>query len=270
MATLRPIVPRASLHHHTLQLRRRLLPHPKTSAPALTVRSASTSTTPPPKPRILAKPERFNPPSHGSRLPRSKRSNIYPGAPLTPEQRTRRYPHMFPSEGTWTFWFLTNRLLHAGITLTILVSLVIAVQVVDFVHNTPFGELLPPRSMALGHPLSFLGRYWEVYRMHVDWVSQQTAERRRQKVEDVRKRSEYRKAHGMEEEGILGGWTARRDEEVMGPGMREGGEVAAMGARGSDLSVQGGGDVSTVGEESTYVDFDGNRQPLRKKWFGIW
>jgi hypothetical protein len=177
---------------------------------------------------------------------------------------------MFPSEGTWTFWFLTNRLLHAGITLTILISLVIAVQIVDFTSSTPYASLLPPRSLFLAHPFSYLGRYWEVYRMHVEYISQQTAERRRRKVEDVRKRSEFRKAHGLEESeaGAFGGWTAKSDEEVMGPGMKEGGEfVVSSRATGK---ADRGEVVPVNGEQETYVDFDGNRQPVRKKWFGIW
>lgn len=106
--------------------------------------------------------------------------------------------------------------------------------------------------------------------MHVDYVSQQTAERRRQKVEDVRKRSEYRKAHGIDDEGVLGGWTAKRDEEVMGPGMREGGEVAPITSGGREIIVQSGDEGGVPGDARTYVDFDGNRQVTRKKWFGIW
>lgn len=80
--------------------------------------------------------------------------------------------------------------------------------------------------------------------MHVAYTTAQTAERRRLKTEDVRKRAEYRKAHGLEEagEGVLGGWT------VKGEGRTEGAD-----------------------DDGTYVDFEGNRQPIpeRKKWLGI-
>lgn len=80
--------------------------------------------------------------------------------------------------------------------------------------------------------------------MHVAYTTAQTAERRRLKTEDVRKRAEYRKAHGLEEagEGALGGWTAREEERT---------------ERGDD-----GG---------TYVDFEGKQHPIpeRKKWLGI-
>lgn len=133
--------------------------------------------------------------------------------------------------------------------------------------------------MFFAHPLTFLMRYWEVYDMHVAHVSEQTAERRRQKVSDVRKRSEYRKAHGLDQdESAFGGWTARSDEQVMGAGMREGeGTVVARTpgpgpettmelARETVKNVEGKGEE----EQEAYVDFEGNRAPVRKKWFGIW
>jgi len=94
--------------------------------------------------------------------------------------------------------------------------------------------------------------------MHTAYVSAQTAERRRQNVEDVRKRSEFRKAHGLNKEGAFGGWEARTDEDVRGAGMREGGSVVA--------AVQSGG----AGTDGEYTDFQGTRRPVVKKWFGIW
>ncbi|KAK5168330.1 uncharacterized protein LTR77_006899 [Saxophila tyrrhenica] len=263
MAPLHHVIPRANFNLLSRQLRHRLVP-------TTTHRHASTT---PPKPRVLEKPERFNPPSHGSRLPRRQPPRAYPGAPLTPEQHRRRYPNMMPAEGTWMHSFLTNRMLHVWITLSILITLVIAVQIGDFIHTTPYADLLPPRSMFLVHPWSFLGRYAEVYRMHVDYISAQTAERRRQKVEDVRKRGEFRRAHGLEgEEGVFGAWTAKGDAEVMGPGMREGGGGGVGGgregmARGQGEEVR---EEAQAGQE-TYVDFEGKLRPVeRKKWLGIW
>lgn len=97
--------------------------------------------------------------------------------------------------------------------------------------------------------------------MHTAHISAETAERRKQKVEDVRKRSEYRKAHGLENEGLFGGWTAKTEEESMGPALREGG-----GPPPSMAVVQ---DASPVAGASVYADFDGNTKPARK-WFGIW
>lgn len=114
--------------------------------------------------------------------------------------------------------------------------------------------------MFLSHPFRFIGRYLEVYQLHTSYISAQTAERRKQKVEDVRKRSEYRKAHGIESEGMLGGWTAKTDEEILGPAMREGGAAQMTGPQ----------DASPVAGAEEYVDFEGNKKKPVRKWLGIW
>src|ERR1700759_898307 len=108
MASIHQLVPRARLTLHSRQLQHRLfLPYAR-----------HASTTPPPKPRVLEKPERFNPPSHPSRL--RTRPRQYPGPPLSEHERqaqkTRQYPHMMPAEGTFMHWFLTNRALHVSIS----------------------------------------------------------------------------------------------------------------------------------------------------------
>ncbi|KAF2159122.1 hypothetical protein M409DRAFT_71248 [Zasmidium cellare ATCC 36951] len=228
MASLRLAFPRGGFPLHSKQLQRlRFTP---------SIRHAST--TPPPKPRVLEKPDKFRPPSHPSRL-RSKPKYNY-GPDLSQEQKAKRYPHMMPPEGTFLHWFLTNRSIHVWISMSVLISLIFGIWLSDFLNNTPYRDLLPPNSMFWAHPFQFLARWGEVYNMHVAYVSQQTAEMRKQKVEDVKKRSEYRKAHGIEEsEGILGGWTARMADEVTGQG-------------------------------ETYIDFEGKQQPAKKKWFGIW
>ena len=183
MASIRHLVPRASLTLHSRQLQHRLLLSP--------IRQAS-STTSPPKPRLLEKPERFNPPSHPSRLRSRPRQH---GPPISEAERqaqkSRRYPHMMPPEGSFLHWFLSSRAVHTWITLSVLVSLVFAIWFADFKHNTPYLDLLPPNNMFWAHPFAFLKRYWEVYDMHVAYISAETAERRRQKVEDVRRRSAY-------------------------------------------------------------------------------
>ena len=111
--------------------------------------------------------------------------------------------------------------------------------------------------------------------MHVAHVSAETQERRRRKVEDVKKRSEYRKAHGLDQEGVFGGWTAKTDAEAMGPAIREGAaqpppppppgpETTMELARATVENIEG------KGVEDVYVDFEGKKQPVKKKWFGIW
>lgn len=75
--------------------------------------------------------------------------------------------------------------------------------------------------------------------MHVAHTSAETAERRRQKVDDVAKRAQYRRAHGLDKNEGLGGWTAKEN------------------APAAAAEVEG------------YVDFEGKRKPI-KKWLGIW
>lgn len=134
--------------------------------------------------------------------------------------------------------------------------------------------------MFFAHPFTFLGRYAEVYQMHVAYVSAETAERRRNKVEDVKKRAEYRKAHGLEGgEEVLGGWTARDDGKEIGPGLREGavefGRIGQQPAPEKAMEVAAAtavpGDVASLKAREMYVDFEGNEKevPTRKKWFGI-
>lgn len=83
------------------------------------------------KQRILAKPDKFRPPSHPQRkVLRQRRDGTvvdptephnYPGPPLSAEekeaQKTRRYPNMFPPEGTVMFKFLTSRWIHVWIAM---------------------------------------------------------------------------------------------------------------------------------------------------------
>lgn len=84
---------------------------------SLTCRYVSTA---PSKPIVLEKPEKFNPPSHPARLNR-KPPRQYPGPKLSEtqqeEQKTKQYPNAFPPEGTWRYWFLTNRQIHIYIAL---------------------------------------------------------------------------------------------------------------------------------------------------------
>lgn len=135
--------------------------------------------------------------------------------------------------------------------------------------------------MFFAHPFSFVRRYIEVYDMHAGYISAQTAEMRKQKVEDVKKRAEYRKAHGLDEkeEGLFGGWTAKPDGpgELLAAADREGGVGASPVATDAPPVAQIQAPVQDVGAAAateaageTYVDFEGKTQPVKKKWFGIW
>jgi hypothetical protein len=68
---------------------------------------------------VLAKPERFNPPSHGARLPKKTPPRHYGGDLSAAEIRVQQqtdYPGMAPPKGTWAHWFIHNRWLHVAIT----------------------------------------------------------------------------------------------------------------------------------------------------------
>ncbi|KAF2722781.1 hypothetical protein K431DRAFT_221459 [Polychaeton citri CBS 116435] len=231
-----------------------------------------------PKPRVLAKPERFNPPSHPSRI-RAARPSY--GAPLNERERqaqkTRQYPHMMPPEGTFFHWFLTNRTIHLWISMGILFSLTIGVWFEQFVHSTPYADLLPPNSMFFSHPIKFIRRYVEVYDMHLAYVSADVAEKRKQNVDDVKKRSDYRKAHGMDDDksGIFGGWSAKGDDDALGPALREGGASENSAQAREELDASPVAITATKGvqdaqlERGEFVDFQGQRQKA-KAWYQFW
>lgn len=76
------------------------------------------------KPIVLEKPEKFNPPSHGARLPKkNKRPEQFQhyGGSLSADdlaaQRRREYPGLPAPEGTWAHWFWRSRALHLSITM---------------------------------------------------------------------------------------------------------------------------------------------------------
>lgn len=90
------------------------------------VRYASASSKgakqPPGKPIVLEQPTRFNPPSHGARLPRKDRplQQHYGGSLSSEEvasQRRREYPGLMAPQGTWAHWFWNSQGLHLSITL---------------------------------------------------------------------------------------------------------------------------------------------------------
>ena len=129
--------------------------------------------------------------------------------------------------------------------------------------------------MFFSHPIAFLSRYAEVYNLHSQYISIQTAELRKNKVDDVRKRAEFRKAHGLnEEEGVFGGWTARdggaKKEEEKDEGLGALGNEMPVGKEvQKEREVLEATAVDKEGAEQTYTDFEGKRRPI-KKWLGIW
>jgi hypothetical protein len=107
--------------------------------------------------------------------------------------------------------------------------------------------MLPAASDLFFHPIAFVRTCLEVLQLHTAHVSAETAERRRMKVEDIQKRGEYRKKHGLENEGF-GGWTAKTDREDLGPALP----------------------TSTAAESGEMEEQVQRPRKKVKKWLGIW
>lgn len=104
--------------------------------------------------------------------------------------------------------------------------------------------------------------------MHTVHISAVTAERRKKKVEDVSKRAQYRKAHGLDKDEGFGSWTAKTDEEMLGPALKTDTAVGVEADAGSGLKLRRAVDEDTA-QSGVYVDWEGRKKPI-KKWLGIW
>lgn len=203
------------------------------AARQLVVRYASNDAAKGSKPIVLEKPAKFNPPSHGSRLPKRTTPRHYGGALSAEEtqaQKKKDYPGTMPADGTWANWFWTSRNFHLCITLGTLTSLAVFTFVQNFRHTSPFAEMLPAGSEYLSHPIDSFGQLIEVIRLTENYQSEITAEKRKRKVDDVAKRNAYRQAHGITNDGMFASWTSKSDEESLGPAVPPEEEAARVAA----------------------------------------
>ncbi|KAL4795229.1 hypothetical protein BDV19DRAFT_363379 [Aspergillus venezuelensis] len=215
------------------------------------------------KQRVLEKPDKFRPPSHGARRvvqTRNGRVVNYPGPKLSEkeeaERKTKQYPNMFPAEGTVMFKFLTSRWIHVWIAMGVLTSLATFTFTTNFRATSPFAHLLPPWSGLLSHPIDTISQALSVFRMHVQHTSVETREKRQRRVEDAEKRRQFRVAHGLEEPSEADAAAANKEQ----------GAVVEIDDQ-SPIAVEAQqGSRSAQGE---YVDWEGKRRPV-KKWLGIW
>ncbi|KAF2264483.1 hypothetical protein CC78DRAFT_568199 [Lojkania enalia] len=186
-------------------------------------------------PAILAQPDKYRPPSHGKRLPRSETVSKSYGPKLTEEDkhrmRTKKYPNMMAPEGTFMHWFLHNKAIHSYITLGILVCLAIAAWYMDFMHKTIYGEMIPSTKEFLRHPIASTSRFIEIYKMQKAYDNEVYSQQRLRKYEDVQKRKQYRLERIREAE--------ERGEEYQE-------------------------------DPRFYIDEEGVRRRRVKRWFGIW
>ncbi|EHY60346.1 hypothetical protein HRR83_000107 [Exophiala dermatitidis] len=255
------------------------------------------------KPIVLEQPDKFRPPSHPSRLNARRVPRAYNQAATTEEkqqQKTRRYPHMFPNEGTFMHWFLTDRKIHIWITMGTLTILAIITMTETFVKTSPYGHLLPPISSLFFHPITYFREALAVVRLHIEYTTEQANESRQQKILDAQKRRLYRRAHGMEnldaeeEQGIdvrgLVPWDDGLTNKERARGGRDvvltGKDVVDMGGKvGEDVTkfadkvkqqqqqqqlvtAGAGADVGADVDEPAPAP----QQPQRKRklWLGIW
>ncbi|KAF2651936.1 hypothetical protein K491DRAFT_605987 [Lophiostoma macrostomum CBS 122681] len=241
-------IPRFLLPRGPLLIRTPPIPRatsPSTILPLpLTIRHASSKASPPRKPlaeqlrneaRVIPQPDKYRPPSHGRRTPRSETLQKSYGAPPSAEDRermrTKKYPNMMAPQGTFMHWFLNNRAIHLWITSGILISLAVAAWYMDLMHKTVYAELFPTKKEFFRAPLDSSKRFIEVYKMHVEQQTQVVHEIRMKKQEDTEKRKLYRLQRIQEAE--------ERGEEY-------------------------------VEDPRYYVGEDGVRRRRVKRWFGIW
>jgi len=185
------------------------------------IRFASTSSTTKPGPRILEKPERFNPPSHGARLPRKGAIPRHYGGDITKEEASaqvrKQYPGMMPPTGSWAHRIIYSRWIHLAITLGTLTSCVVYVWVSNL-RKSPFAHMLPAGSDIFYHPFSSFSMFFETLRLEGERNSANVAAKRARHVDDVEKRNLYRKAHGLSQEqgfaSMLGLGKAKEEEAV--------------------------------------------------------
>ena len=156
------------------------------------------ASVPPPQ---LAKPTRFAPPSHSSRKPLADPVN-YPG-PAIKQDPLKHYPETLPPPGTWARYILTSRQLHFFLSLGVLTGLAGTMAVANFLKTSPHaGDI----DWSWSHPIAASRRFVAAYKLEAEDESRRTAERRKKLVDDVEKRGEYRRAHGLEKTGDQGGF----------------------------------------------------------------
>ncbi|KAI8234597.1 hypothetical protein K4K57_008970 [Colletotrichum sp. SAR 10_99] len=199
-------------------------------------------------PIVLEKPEKFNPPSHGSRLPKKGLPKHYGGQLSSQEvraQRVKEYPGMPAPEGTWAHWFVNNKAIHLFITMGTLTTLAVTSLYLNFTHTSPFKHLLPPASEFWSHPVDFVQTWIRVLQLHERDRNEKAIAMHTRHTDDVAKRQYYRKEHGLDKQNPIANFL----------GMKEGADEPAPVADAPPVS----GAVETTPAEG---------EP-RKKWFGI-
>jgi len=231
------------------------------------------STKPPSKPNILAKPEKFNPPSHGSKLrqPGGPKITNY-GPDLTEaqkfEQTKKQYPNMMPPEGTFMHWFLHTKSIHAWISLSTLSLLALYAFYHSFVDDEEFmkkyHDLLPPLNSVFLHPIKFFSSLINVAKLRTTEKSAEARERRMRDLEDIDKRKVFRKEHGLESEGFWSGW---RKEDLKGMPRESWHEEEDALKEKEEREMK---EKEMEAKEVAAAEAVAIKEGQAKKWLGIW
>lgn len=116
-----------------------------------------------------------------------------------------------------------------------------------FNATSPFADLIPPISEFPKQPINYVRTCVEVLKLHEEHESAVTAEKRKRRVDDVAKRNEYRKAHGLAAAQGIDEWTgaaqppAQAEQEVAAAAAAAPPPVAAVNATEApspDLGLQ--------------------------------
>lgn len=225
-------------------------------------------------------------------------------------QTEKSYPGLPPPPTTWAYVLLNNRAIHLFITLVspaviclptchchiicssththtdtrtdtltfcattqgTLLSLAGYTFITNFNAKSPFAELIPPISELPRHPIQYMGVVLNVIKLEEERETALTVEKRRQKLDDVAKRNEYRKAHGLEPtQGYFPGLGIRGDPMAAEAVVSEGDEVV------DDQSPQSPHyqelEAAPVVVDAAAAAEEVVEQPVpqekRKKWLGI-
>ena len=148
---------------------------------------------------------------------------------------------------------------------SVLFSLTIFTAYKEFHRKTAFNDMLPRGREFFSHPWEFAKQYGRVYKLHTDYVSMETAEKRKKTVDDVEKWRRYRRAHGLEKGGddeVLGGWTVKGNGQLVGPTIETIPDVRS--------DAESSTEVLDAGELPLEEEAPRRRRKPVKRWFGIW
>ena len=79
----------------------------------------------------------------------------------------------------------------------------------SFLQTTIYRDQLPSWSDLFTRPFSSVIQFVQVYKLHVAHESEVVAQKRRRKLEDVEKRKEFLREHGVEPGFLTGSWMDR-------------------------------------------------------------